>query len=1079
MAADIVTHVVVDTSQALSATLKYSQSLEKLQATQTRAAAAQAKLDEALAASGAGSDKAIAAQAKLEAALRRTATAEAQVGIAAARSAEVQAAAADKAAAAQTAASAKQAAAVKKIGTGFGIVGTAAALGLGLAAKAASDFNAKMAVVASLSHASAEQVQKLASAAGDYANLGISASQAADAEIELTKAGLSASQILGGALHASLLIAADGQINVGTATQIAASAMVQFKLKASDMGHVADLLAAGADKALGSVQDLGEGLQYAGLGAHQAGLSIDQTVGALAEFAQAGLIGSQGGTTLQQVLRQLLSPTQKAAAEIQTLGLHLYDAKGNFVGLASVAGQLRDKLGGMTEANRNAALGTLFTSRAVRGATILYQDGAAGVNSWVQKVNDSGFAAQQAQGKMNSLSGDMEKLKAQFENDAISIGQQLQPALRTLTQTTTDFLKVIGDVPDPVKAVGVETLAVVAALGLGVFAFTRIKAAAVSFGETLGVVTAEEGAAGDAGLLMSAKTTLAANKMLALRGGALVAGLALGQLASHLGKTNEALGVTGSIASDALIGFAVGGPIGAALGAGAGAMLNLAHANAAINDELSKTKEIIAANPFNFAAQIDAAATATANLNKQSNGYFAAAQGIVTQVPIIGSVLGFFSDKAASAAKETTNLGASAAISKVNFAEFLQTLNGGTFKQAFGSIGTEAPLVAASLKSLGWSAGQIKALFKSGIGAQQAAADLKALDGAAGGMGQALTDAGETGAQALGVLTKAADAAYAAIFKLDNHALTARANWSAYKAAIDDASAALKQNGRTLDQNTAAGRANNAALDNIAKTAITIASSMKDPALRLNFLEQSRAQLIKTAQSFGDTHAQAVAYTNSVLAIPKQALTLANFEANAALNTVAGYKKAIDSVPGFKNTVVTASTQEAEAALSRLAGLEGEIYSKNVAINVNTNFTHSGVQAGMAGGGIVGGVGTGTSDSNLVALSRGEAVTRQAIVNQQTPARFAMLNAGQADIVPRQYLARGGSVGSSLPSRGWSSNGAPTYSPTIVVQSPSGPFKVTFDLGNGKTLTGMMEATAHNAVRSRALYNATDARSRQ
>jgi TP901 family phage tail tape measure protein len=73
--------------------------------------------------------------------------------------------------------------------------------------------------------------------------------------------------------------------------------MTQFKLKGKDIPHVADLLAAGADKALGSVTDLGYGLSQAGTQSHQMGFSIEDTVGTLAQFAQSGLIGERGGTT--------------------------------------------------------------------------------------------------------------------------------------------------------------------------------------------------------------------------------------------------------------------------------------------------------------------------------------------------------------------------------------------------------------------------------------------------------------------------------------------------------------------------------------------------------------------------------------------------------------------------------------------------------------------------------------------------------------------------------------------------------------------------------------------------------------
>jgi hypothetical protein len=71
--------------------------------------------------------------------------------------------------------------------------------------------------------------------------------------------------------------------------------------------HVADLLAAGAGKAMGSVQDLSEGLKYVGPVAHGMGVSIEETTGALALFASKGILGEQAGTSLRGVISALSS----------------------------------------------------------------------------------------------------------------------------------------------------------------------------------------------------------------------------------------------------------------------------------------------------------------------------------------------------------------------------------------------------------------------------------------------------------------------------------------------------------------------------------------------------------------------------------------------------------------------------------------------------------------------------------------------------------------------------------------------------------------------------------------------------
>lgn len=318
-------------------------------------------------------------------------------------------------------------------GTGIAVAG-----GLAIAVKEATEFNAKMALVQTLSHANAREMRML-SAEAKNAGLayGYTASQVADGEAEMIKAGVSLKDIMGGGLKGTLALAAAGQTDVATATTIAASAMTQFKLKGKDIPHIADLLAAGADKALGSVEDLGYGLEQSGTTAHQMGISVEETTGVLAAFAQAGLIGERGGTTFKQMLLQLASPTKQSQKLMDQYGLSLYKANGEIKSMPELAANLQKSFEHLTPAQRNAALGTIFGTRAIQGANIMLADGQKGIAGWIRKVNDQGFAAHQASGKLNSLGGDLQKLKGAAENAFIGLGQGSQNPLRHFVQDAT------------------------------------------------------------------------------------------------------------------------------------------------------------------------------------------------------------------------------------------------------------------------------------------------------------------------------------------------------------------------------------------------------------------------------------------------------------------------------------------------------------------------------------------------------------------------------------------------------------------------------------------------------------------
>ena len=269
-----------------------------------------------------------------------------------------------------------------KVTGGLAAVGVAMALPVGAAVKEFATFDQAMSGVASTgddARASIDQLREAAMSAGS--DTAFSATEAANAVEELTRAGVSAADTLDGGLDGALDLAAAGTIEVADAAGIASTAMTQFGLSGKDIPHVADLLAAGAGKAMGGVDDLGMALKQGGLVASQFGLSIEETVGGLSAFASAGLLGSDAGTSLKTMLLALANPSGEAAKLMAELGINAFDAQGQFVGLEGLAGQLKAGMEGLTDAQRNQALATIFGTDAIRPASILYEQGAEGIRS--------------------------------------------------------------------------------------------------------------------------------------------------------------------------------------------------------------------------------------------------------------------------------------------------------------------------------------------------------------------------------------------------------------------------------------------------------------------------------------------------------------------------------------------------------------------------------------------------------------------------------------------------------------------------------------------------------------------------
>lgn len=377
----------------------------------------------------------------------------------------------------------------KLITTGIAAAGVAATA-LGVAAvRMAADFDASMSTVQANTGASADEMNQLRQAAIDAgADTMYSATESADAINELGKAGLSTSDILSGGLSGALNLAASDGMAVGDAAELMATTLKQFNLTGAESTQVADALAAGAGKAVGSAHDLGLALNQAGLVANSMGVSMQETTGTLAAFANAGMIGSDAGTSLKTMLQRLASPTDKAQTLMDELGINVYDANGKFIGLAGAAGQLQNGLSGLSQQERNAALNTIFGADAVRAANVLYEQGAEGIDDWTKAVSQSGYAADLAAKKNDNLKGDLENLSGSFESLMISLGEGGQGPLRSLVQTLDTLVDGFASLPAPVQ----QSIVLMAALVGGSVAVHKamgpLNSSSSQLAQTLGLI---------------------------------------------------------------------------------------------------------------------------------------------------------------------------------------------------------------------------------------------------------------------------------------------------------------------------------------------------------------------------------------------------------------------------------------------------------------------------------------------------------------------------------------------------------------------------------------------------------------
>lgn len=332
----------------------------------------------------------------------------------------------------------------------------------------AMDYESAMNVLQATSGATADQMAALDAVAvalgADMDLPATSATDAAQAMLELSKAGLSVTETMAAA-RGVLELAAAGELSNAEAAKIAANALNAFHLAGSEASRVANLLAAAANASSADVQGMALALRMASAVFAAAGVPIEHLTAAIAEMANAGIQGSDAGTSLKQMLLSLQAPSQTAAALMSELGISVYDASGRLLPMPAIISQFSAALGGLTQEQRNAALATIFGSDAVRAANVVLMGGVEAFDAMTEAVTREGAAHELAAARMAGLRGALLGLQSQIETTMLLAARPFLGVLEDLVRRAADLVGGIGVLNPQVMNAGLAFGVVLAAAG--------------------------------------------------------------------------------------------------------------------------------------------------------------------------------------------------------------------------------------------------------------------------------------------------------------------------------------------------------------------------------------------------------------------------------------------------------------------------------------------------------------------------------------------------------------------------------------------------------------------------------------
>lgn len=355
---------------------------------------------------------------------------------------------------------------------------TAAITGaFGGSVKVAADFESAMSQVQAtmgiakdaMSNLNGETVNTM-DAMGDLAiemgaTTAFSASECAEAMNYLALAGYDTQEVYD-TLPTVLNLAAAGNIDLASASDMVTDAMSALGLQTSDADKMVDQMAKTASSTNTSVAQLGEGMLTIGATAKNLKGGTAELSTALGILANNGIKGARGGTLLRNVILSLQTPTDKAADMLAQLGVSVYDSEGNMRSLNDILGDLNSSMEGMQQSAKDNIISQIFNKEDLVAVNSLLSNTGTAWDDLQNSIENSGGAASEMAGtQLDNLNGQLTILKSALEGLAISVGNALMPTIKTITEKVQGLVEWLNSLDEDTKNTIVTIGLVVAAIG--------------------------------------------------------------------------------------------------------------------------------------------------------------------------------------------------------------------------------------------------------------------------------------------------------------------------------------------------------------------------------------------------------------------------------------------------------------------------------------------------------------------------------------------------------------------------------------------------------------------------------------
>jgi len=310
--------------------------------------------------------------------------------------------------------------------------------------KTGTEFQAAMSEVAAISGASDDQLKLLSDTAKKMGSTTqFSATEAAEALKYMSLAGWDA-ETSTNALGGVLSLAAASGMDLAAASDMVTDYMSAFGMEASQSAYFADMLAYAQSHSNTTTEQLGEAFRNCAANMNAAGQDVETVTSMLEAMANQGLKGSEAGTALTAVMRDITSKMKDGAITIGNTSVSVTDANGNFRDMTDIMKDVESATNGMGDAQRASALASTFTADSIKGMNLILNEGVDQIAGYEAELRKSSGTADDMAATMNdNVAGAVKGMQSAFEGAQIAFFECFSDDIKAAIDKVAEVIRKI------------------------------------------------------------------------------------------------------------------------------------------------------------------------------------------------------------------------------------------------------------------------------------------------------------------------------------------------------------------------------------------------------------------------------------------------------------------------------------------------------------------------------------------------------------------------------------------------------------------------------------------------------------